>query len=79
MVNINITCLGNSYDMVGCMHLAGYTETGRHTGFPKIPRVTPCLGNSYDTVKFNTAWQVIPKQAAKWVFSKYGVTQLSPK
>ncbi len=32
--------------------LAGNTETGRHTGFPKIPHVTPCLGNSYDTVEY---------------------------
>ena len=59
--------------------LAGNTETGRHTGFPKIPCVTPCFGNSYDTVKFITAWQVIPKQAATRDFPKYGMTQLSPK
>ncbi len=44
--------------------LTGNTETGRHPAFPKISRVTPCLGTSYDTVKFITAWQVILKQAA---------------
>ena len=35
--------------------LAGNTETGRHTGFTKIPCVTPCLSNSYDTVEYITA------------------------
>ncbi len=55
-------------------HLAGNTETGRHTGFPKIPCVTPCLGNSYDTVEYITAWKVIPKQAATWHIPKYPVS-----
>ncbi len=47
------------------------TETGRYTGFPKIPRVTPCLVSSYDTVEYITAWKVIPKQAVTQHIPKY--------
>ncbi len=54
--------------------LAGNTETGRHTGFPKIPCVTPCLGNSHDTVENIPAWKVIPKQAATRHIPKYPVS-----
>ncbi len=50
------------------------TETGHHTDFPRIPRVTPCLGNSYDTVEYITAWKVISKQAATRHIPKYPVS-----
>ncbi len=40
--------------------------------FPNTP-VTPCLGNSYDTVEYITAWKVIPKQAATRHIPKYNL------
>ena len=51
-----------------------FVQHGREASDFRISRVTPCLGNSYDTVEFITAWQVIPKQAATQDFPKYPVS-----